>query len=96
MSTLTLAVSSAWQIRRVASIPSRWGIRMSMRTTSGRCVPGQRDRLGAVAGLADHLEVRLGVDDHPEAAAHERLVVGDQHADRHGPRSASGKRARTR
>ena len=35
MSTLTWWVSSAWQITRVASRPSRCGIRMSIRTTSG-------------------------------------------------------------
>ena len=34
------------------------GIRMSISITSGRCFAGQRDRLGAVARLADHLEVR--------------------------------------
>ena len=49
--------------------------------TSGRSFPGQRDRLGAVAGLADDLEVRRGIDEHPEAAAHERLVVGHQDPD---------------
>jgi hypothetical protein len=40
----------------------------------GPLFPGQRDRLGAVARLADDLEVRRGVDEHPEAAAHERWV----------------------
>ena len=36
----------------------------------------------AVGGLADHVDVVLGVEDHAEAGAHERLVVGDQHAHR--------------
>ena len=40
------------------------------------------DRLQAVGGLADDVEVVLGVEDHPEARAHERLVVGDQHPHR--------------
>ena len=35
----------------------------------------------AVGGLADDVEVVLGVEDHAEAGAHQRLVVGDQHAD---------------
>jgi hypothetical protein len=42
--------------------------------------PGQLDRLGAVGGLADDVEVVLGVEDHLEAGAHERPVVGDQDA----------------
>jgi hypothetical protein len=27
-------------------------------------------RVGAIAGLADHRDVRLGVQDHPESGAH--------------------------
>ena len=56
---------------------------------------GQTHRLGAVLGLADDLEVRSRLDDQPEAAADERLVVGDQDPDAH--RSFSiGIRAETR
>ena len=40
------------------------------------------DRLSPVRRLADDLEVGLGLEDHPEAGAHERLVVDDQHAHR--------------
>src|SRR6476661_781397 len=61
----------------------------------GPFLPGQRDRLGAVAGLADDLEVRRGINEHPEAAAHERLVVGHQDPDHLGT-CAIGKQARTR
>src|SRR4029453_16873595 len=39
---------------------------------------GGEDRREAVRGLADDLEARLGLEDHPEARAYERLVVGDQ------------------
>ena len=39
------------------------------------------DRLAAVRGLADDLDVGLGVEDHAEAGAHERLVVDEQDAD---------------
>jgi hypothetical protein len=50
-------------------------------------------RLGAVAGLADHLEVRLAGQDHAKPGAHQALIVGEQDADhRAGP---SGRRART-
>ena len=58
------------------------GIRMSMSTTSGASSPDERDRLGAVRGLADDLEVRCRVDEQAEAPAHERLVVGDDDAHR--------------
>jgi hypothetical protein len=39
-------------------------------------------RVGAVDGFPDDLDVGLGVEDHAEPAPHQRLVVGDQHADR--------------
>lgn len=67
-----------------------------MQTTSGGELRGGRDRLEPVAGLADDLEVGLGVEDDAEARAHERLVVDEQHA-RHPPTSLMrGIRARTR
>src|SRR5271157_2216838 len=95
MRTLTSSVSSAWQITLVASSPSRWGHPDVHQDDVGPFLPGQRDRLGAVAGLADDLEVRRGVDEHPEAAAHERLVVGHDNADQLVT-SAIGKQARPR
>ncbi len=45
------------------------------------------------AAAGDALEVLPGVEDHPEARAHERLVVGDEDADHR--RSSKGRRART-
>ena len=57
-------------------------MRMSISTTSGVEPARLLDRLEAVGGLADDVEVVLGVEDHPEAGAHERLVVGDQDAHR--------------
>ena len=54
-----------------------------MSTTSGSQGVGHRDRLRAVGGLADDVEVVLGVEDHLEPGAHERLVVGDQDAHAH-------------
>jgi hypothetical protein len=42
------------------------------------------DRLQAVAGLGDDVEVVLGREDEPEAGADELLVVGDDDADRIG------------
>ena len=46
-------------IRRVASIPSRTGIRMSITTTSGRSRLGGLDPGLAVGRLSDHLDARL-------------------------------------
>jgi hypothetical protein len=52
---------------------------MSISTTSGvsrfAC---------ATASPPSAVDVLLGVEDHAEAGAHERLVVGDEHADHSG------------
>ena len=40
--------------------------------------PGELDGLGAVAGLGDHHQVGLAVQDQPQPAAHQRVVVGQQ------------------
>jgi hypothetical protein len=58
--------------------------------------PGGLDRLLAVTRFADHLDVGLGVQDHPEAGPHQLLVVGYDDADAHGRFASSGNRARTR
>ena len=52
-----------------------------MSTTSGREGSTQGQGGASVGGLADHLDVGLGVQDHPEAAAHQGLVVDDEHPD---------------
>ena len=67
--------------RRVASSPSTFGMRTSIRITSGSSSAARLERLGAVGGLADDLDVLLGLEDHPEPRADERLVVDDEHAD---------------
>ena len=54
---------------------------------------GGVERGEAVGGLADDLEVGLGVEDDAEAGADELLVVGDQDADHVA--SPNGSRART-
>jgi hypothetical protein len=40
------------------------------------------DRVAAVAGLADHVDVGLLLEDHLEPAAEQGVVVDDHHADR--------------
>ena len=67
-----------------------------MSTTCGLRAAGELDGLGAVARLAGDLHVGLGLDDHPHAAAHERLVVGDEDADHARCSSPTGSRAATR
>ena len=55
-------------------------MRTSISTTSGSS-SRQLDRLDAVLGLADDLEIVASLEDHAEAAANKRLVVGDQDAE---------------
>ena len=54
-----------------------------MSTTSGSQPLRAVDGLLAVGGLADDRDVVLGLEHHPKARAHERLVVGDEDADAH-------------
>ena len=56
--------------------------------------PGQLDGPPPVGGLADDLDVRLGVEDHREPGADDLLVVGDEHPDAHA--AAPGARAARR
>ena len=93
MSTRTSSPSAA-TMRRVASMPSSCGMRMSTTATSGLAGAGGVDRLQAVGGLGDDGHVGLGLDDLAQASADERLVVGQQDPD-HGAPPASGSRART-
>ena len=69
-------------IRRVASMPSSPGMRMSMRTTWGPVGLCQCDGFATVRGFADDGDVVLcGKDDGREPLSHEGLVVSDQDAD---------------
>ncbi len=52
------------------------------------------DGLVAIGGLADDVKVASGVEEGPEPAAHEGLVVGECHPDH--PRASRGSRAWTR
>jgi hypothetical protein len=60
---------------------------------------GQLDRFHAVCGLADHLDVVLGLQDQAKATPDQGLVVGDEHPDAgrvgHGAAASVGSRART-
>ena len=64
----------------MACSPSMTGIRTSISTTSGSRCRAWRHRVGAVGGLADDLQTRLGGEHRGEPLAHHRLVVRDQAA----------------
>ena len=49
----------------------------------GARAAGGLDRLVAVPGLGHHVQVVLGVQDHPKPGADKGLVVGDQDAQAH-------------
>ena len=71
--------SGAWAwISRVACRPVRCGIATSRIADVG--APRERlgDGLGAVGGLGDDLHVGLAVEQQPQAAADDAVVVGDQ------------------
>ena len=56
---------------------------------------GEGHRLASVGGLADHLDVGLGVEDHREPGADQLLVVGDEHPDGHAAVPSLGRTAST-
>ena len=77
-------ISTRWRgSRRVASIPSITGMRMSIRTTSGRVLRRpQRPPPAPFAASADDDDVAGRLEHGPEPGAHHRLVVGDHDAQR--------------
>ena len=54
------------------------GIETSRTATSGRCCDHLLDRVDAVLGLRDHLDVGLAVEQQLHARADDAVVVGDQ------------------
>ena len=70
------------RIWRVASIPDISGIRRSISTIAGSLRRRQRDRLDAGLRLADEREVRRALDEPAQPVAVDRVIVGDEDADR--------------
>ena len=66
---------------RVASIPSTAGMRTSISTTCGLRRSASSTASPPFGRLADHFDVVVRVEDHPEARADKGLVVDDQDAD---------------
>ena len=90
------APAAAARAPRAACSPVRRGIATSRTARSTSSRSAGLDRLGAVAGLGDDGEVGLGVEHHAQAAAHHRVVVGEQDPRRcgaHGTRQGDGRAA---
>ena len=68
-------------------------MRTSISTTSGSSSALRRTASKPSAGLADDVDVGLDREDRAQAAAHEAVVVGDQHA--YAPTSALTRAARS-
>ena len=64
-----------------------------MRTTVGSKAGGLLDRLEPVRRLGHDLDVLFAAEQHAEAGADHRLVVGDDDPDRHAPLPSIGSRA---
>ena len=77
----TAVRSGSATMRRVASIPSRRGMRMSMSITSGRARAATLDCLLAVGGFAHNVDVFLGVEQRSEPGPYQLLVVDQGNTD---------------
>ena len=69
---------------RVAARPSSFGIRMSMRTTSGRWASMAAATSLPSSASPTTSRSRRGAEHHRQPGAHERVVVDDQHAESAG------------
>ena len=92
--TSTRTAGLAATMRRVASMPSVPGIRMSISTTSGGLRRAKSTASSPSPASPVTAQVVFGLDDHAEPAAQQRLVVGQQHGDAHAvpPAAAQGGR----
>ena len=84
VSTITAGPSSAAASCLVASIPSIFGIRMSMSTTSGRSRPISSSPAAPSPAWPTMSIVFGAAQDHRQSSPDQRVVVDDDHADRVG------------
>ena len=70
--TITIGRGLSDMINSVACRPSMRGILMSMVTTSGLKRFAHFNCFAAILGLADHLHLRIAIDDVDQHFAHER------------------------
>ena len=83
---------SVARMRRVACEPVELGHADVHQDDPRMEAAGLVDRLEPVARLGDDLHVLLAAEQHAEAGADHRLVVGDEDPDRHRASSAIGSR----
>src|SRR3954453_4936130 len=81
------AVGAASLIATHASMPDRFGIRTSIRITSGTAVAGSSVAAPPlppppVPRLADHVDVLLDAEKHGQSSPKQLLVVDNHHPDR--------------
>ena len=83
---------SAERMRRVASKPVELGHADVHQDDGWMKAGGLVHRLEPVARLGHDFDVLLACEQHAKASADHRLVVGYEHADRHGSSRLSGRR----
>ena len=93
-STFTPARSSSAAMSRVASMPSRSGMRMSMTIRSARADRASSTASRPVPASATTSMSRGRLDEHREGGPYEVLVVGEQYADRSSGLVLPGQRQR--
>ena len=64
-----------------ASMPLRFGMVISSTAMSGLRSLRQIHRCAAVAGLSDHLEILLLLQNQPQSAPHHGVIVGQNNPD---------------
>ena len=94
--TLAILISGGATGKRLEQHLKGYGFPFRAVPVQNRIRMGQGDRLGPVAGLTQDRHPGGGVDQDPEAAPDQRLVVGDDHADGHETACPVGMRASTR
>ncbi len=62
-------------------MPSMPGMLRSSTSTSASVRADHLEGVGAVGGFGHHLDAGLALEDAPDAAAHQRVIVGEQHPD---------------
>jgi hypothetical protein len=61
------------------TLNGRSGIRTASSTTTvGLVLAGQLDRLAAVVGQAEHIQVVLGGKEHPKPLGDQHMLIGEQ------------------
>ena len=71
-------------------MPLRFGIAMSMMTTSGSKFLGHADRFASFSRFADHFEIVVLFQLQAQTLSHDAVIVRDQYADLFHARTPAG------